>query len=89
MAFYQIVCVVQDSSDPGYRIDAVGVHELGRVIPIDEAIAMHDAGHRFWTIAHGNQANVYVHGGLMMPRYMTTSPDGFGPNNLLELPPCW
>ena len=89
MASYQIVCVVPDSSDPGRRIDAVGVAELGQILSIDQAIALHDQGDRFWTIADGIRANVYVHGGLLTSRYMTTSPDGFGPNNLLKLPPCY
>jgi hypothetical protein len=84
---YQVVCAVPDGNDPDRRIDAIGAAGLG-IVPEDRAIAMIDVGHRFHTYVSGFRAEVYVKGGGFTRRFLTTSPDGYGPNNLCKLPRC-
>jgi hypothetical protein len=84
---YQITCITPDGSDPGRRIDGVG-GPWGRLSE-DQAIAMIDAGHTFWTSVNGLRADVRVGGSILGGRFLTTSPDGYLPNNLLHLPRCW
>ena len=87
MASYEINCIIPDGSDPGRRIDAVGGPVLG-VQNEDTVIRMIDNGHTFWTMVNGVRATVYVGGTHLTGRYLTTSPDGYQPNNLLKLPRC-
>lgn len=82
---YQITHIVPDGSDPGRRIDAVYGPTCG-LLPEDSAIAMIDAGDGFYTSVYGVTAAVYVAGTWLTGRFLTTSPDGFGPNNLCQLP---
>jgi hypothetical protein len=88
MADWQITCIIADGIDPGRRIDAVG-GAFG-VLPIDQAIAWIRSGEQFHTYVGGQWARVYIAGmnGLMTREYLTTSPDGILPNNLLLLPRC-
>ena len=85
----QITCITSDGSDEDRKIDAVGGPGFS-VLPIATAIAWHDQGHTFWTKAGLLQlrAEVYVRGTLLTGRFMTTSPDGYLPNNLHRLPQC-
>jgi hypothetical protein len=87
MASYEINCIIPDSSDPGRRIDAVGGPEIG-VQTEDTVIAWIAQGHTFWTMVNGVRANVRVGGSLLTGQFLTTSPDGYQPNNLLKLPRC-
>jgi hypothetical protein len=87
MASYEINCIIPDSNDPGRRIDAVGGPVMG-VHDEDTVIRWIDEGHTFWTMVNDVQAKVYVGGTILTGRYLTTSPDGYQPNNLLKLPRC-
>lgn len=87
MADYEINCIIPDSSDPGRRIDAVGGPVIG-VQKIDTVIRWIDEGHTFWTMVGGVRAKVFVGGTLLTGRFLTTSPDGYQPNNLLKLQRC-
>jgi hypothetical protein len=84
---YQITCITPDGRDPGRRIDGVG-GPWGHFSE-DQAIAMIRAGHTFWTMVNWMRADVYIGGSALGTEYLTTSPDGYLPNNLLHLPPCW
>lgn len=84
---YQVVCATPDGSDSDRRIDSIGAAGLG-ILSQDRAIAMVDAGYAFHTYVYGVRAKVYVRGGGLTRRYLTTSADGYGPNNLCRLPRC-
>ena len=87
MASYEINCIIPDGSDPDRRIDSVGGPEIG-IQKEDTVIAWIDQGHTFWTRVNGVQANVYVGGTILGGRFLTTSRDGYQPNNLLKLQRC-
>ena len=88
MLKYLITATRKDGLDPDHRIDAVLLN--GTVLLIDAAI-------RFVLI---NPGQVFAGTGLLPakvlvrqhPRtrrqFLTTNPDGFGHNNLLNLPDC-
>lgn len=83
---YQITHIIPDGADPGRRIDAIYGPACGLIYE-DAAIRMIDSGqHSFYTYVLGVRANVYVAGNIFGTRFLTTSPDGFGPNNLCQLP---
>lgn len=88
MSTYQITRSRKDGPDNDRRIDALEIN--GSVYNIDQVIVWIESGqYRFYTIVWGQTAYVYVHQrGLYGRKYLTTSPDGFGPNNLLKLPDC-
>jgi len=88
MSTLQIVATRKDGTDFDRRIDAFQVAG-GQVYTIDRLLLAWDAGDRFFTFVYGVRATVYcLKNYLSGRRYFTTSPDGFGPNNLLSLPNC-
>ncbi|WP_408021955.1 DUF3892 domain-containing protein [Sphingomonas cremea] len=87
MAKHQITCVTLDGPDSNRTIDAVGGPQFG-IWPIAKAIAWTKAGHGSWTNVNGNPAPVFRRGTPLTGEYLTTSPDGYLPNNLLKLTPC-
>ncbi len=82
---YQITHVVPDGADPDRRIDAVYGPSCSYLLE-DQAIAMIDKGASFHTFEGGVGARVYVAGNSLSRRWLTTSADGYGPNNLCKLP---
>lgn len=83
---YQITRIIPDGSDPGRRIDAVYGPVCGLLYE-DAAIRLIDAGNTFFfTDVNYSRADVYVAGTFLGTRWLTTSPDGYGPNNLCQLP---
>lgn len=84
---YQVTCIVPHNSISG-RIQAIGGPVLG-VISEDTAISWIRTGvARFYTQVGYHQAWVRIAGTLLTGQYLTTSPDGYLPNNLLHLPTC-
>ncbi len=83
---YQVTHIIPDGSDRGRRIDAIYGPVCGLIYQ-DEAIRQIDQGiSSFYTYVMGIQAHVYVAGTYLGGRWLTTSRDGFGPNNLCQLP---
>jgi hypothetical protein len=93
MADVQISCIHKpDRNDPNTRIIGVGGVHDGRpwYLPLDDAIAAQESGeHHFYTRVNNHVAwcRIGRHGLLGHP-YLTTAPDGYFPNNLLDLPEC-
>ncbi len=86
MAAYQITHIIPDRSDPDRRIDAVYGPECG-LLWLDDAIRWIANGHTFWTWVGLYRAAVhYVRATALARHHLSTSPDGFRPNNLLSLP---
>ncbi|KZY90855.1 MULTISPECIES: DUF3892 domain-containing protein [unclassified Erythrobacter] len=85
MADYYITATQKDGPDPDYRIDAFRVN--GDWYSLEQMLGFVRAGHRFFVVVWGRAIPVIkkVH-----PRtfreYLTTTPDSFPPNNLLNLP---
>jgi hypothetical protein len=88
MTDYHVTCIIPDSRDPGRRIDAVG-GAFG-VIDEDTAITMIRQGHTFYTQGGlmNLRAPVRIAGSILGGEYLTTSPDGYLPNNLLHMAHC-
>jgi hypothetical protein len=83
---YQVTHIIPDGADPGRRIDAIWGPACGLKYE-DEAIREINAGiNSFYTLVSGLRANVYVVSRPFQTPFLTTSPDGFGPNNLCQLP---
>jgi len=82
---YQVTCIVPHNTISG-RIQAIGGPAFG-VISEDQAMGWMAAGATFYTLVNGVRANVRI-GGLWPHSYLTTSPDGYLPNNLLHLSYC-
>ncbi|HEX8643995.1 MAG TPA: DUF3892 domain-containing protein [Allosphingosinicella sp.] len=86
MADYQITHIIPDRSDPDRRIDAVYGPACG-LLPLDTAIQWIANGHTFWTLVGFYRADVYyVPPTALVRHHLTTSRDGYQPNNLLSLP---
>ena len=84
---YLVTCIVPHGLLSG-RIQAIGGPAFG-VFSEDKAIALINSGTaRFYTLVNGRRADVYVGGTFLTGMYLTTSPDGYLPNNLLHLPRC-
>ena len=83
---HQVTHIIPDGSDPGRRIDAIYGPTCGLIYE-DEAIRqIRQHVNTFHTFVFGVRANIYVaQHGLGTP-FLTTSADGFGPNNLCQLP---
>jgi len=83
---YLITHIIPDGADPDRRIDAIWGPACGLVYE-DAGIRNIDWGiHTYYTMAYGMwRADVYAvtRNGT---RFLTTSPDGIGPNNLCQLP---
>lgn len=89
MADVQVTCSTKDGPDLDRRIDGIGgTGGGGWYLTTAQAIQSIKAGtNTFYTNVNGVRANVLVRG--HPPReYLTTSPDGIRPNNLLALPDC-
>ncbi len=86
MSRYQITRTRKDGPDADRRIDAVEF--ASQVYWTDSVINWIESGeHSFYTSYAGRIADVYVR--LRNGRkYLTTSADGYGQNNLLLLPDC-
>jgi hypothetical protein len=83
---YQITHTIPDGADPDGRIDAIYGPSCGLIYE-DQAISQIDWGiNTFYTLEWGMRANVYAITNVYGTRFLTTSPDGFGPNNLCRLP---
>jgi len=85
----QITCVRLQS--PGTRSEHIThIGSGARIWTKAEAIREIDSNRiYFYTLVNGVEAKVHVvrpNGG---EPYLHTSPDGYGPNNLLELPTCY
>jgi hypothetical protein len=86
MASYQVTHIVPDGSDPGRRIDAIYgpvcglVYEGNAIQLIQKGIAS------YYTLVGGMRAQVYVAQHAFGQPFLTTSADGYGPNNLCQLP---
>jgi hypothetical protein len=86
MTSFQITHIIPDRSDPDRRIDAVYGPGCG-LLYLDEAIRYIRSGHTFWTWVGLRQAEVhYIPPSIFARHHLTTSRDGFLPNNLLSLP---
>ena len=82
---YQVTHIIPDGADPGRRIDAIYGPVCGLIYE-DQAIQMIDSRlHSFFTFVGYQRANVYV-ASSVFTRFLTTSADGYGPNNLCQLP---
>ena len=88
MKTFRVTKCRRDGSDPDRRIDALEIN--GSVYGIDQVIIwIESEQYRFYTLVWGRTAYIYVHQrGLYGRKYLSTSRDGFGPNNLLNLPDC-
>jgi len=89
----QVTCSKKDGPDLDHRIDGIGGPAQGGgnwFRDLDAAIADIEAGrYVFYTSVNGVRANVLVKRHPVSGRkYLTTSPDGYQPNNLLKLPDC-
>lgn len=85
---HQVTCTIKDGPDNDRRIDAIG--GFGWKLGQDQAIAAIERGeYTFYTIFNGAYADVLVRQHpTTWRKYLTTSPDGIRPNNLLWLPNC-
>jgi hypothetical protein len=84
---YQVTCIVPHGLLSG-RIQAIGGPEFG-VISEDTAIDWIETGiARFYTLVGFVRAALFVVRPFPGEAYLTTSPDGYLPNNLLHLPRC-
>ncbi|MGE5564174.1 MAG: DUF3892 domain-containing protein [Bacillota bacterium] len=88
MASYQVTCHTPDNLDLDRRIQGLG--GLLWWFSIDQIIAMIELGHdSFWVSVSGYRVDVVVRQhGIFGKKYLTTTADGFPPNNLLNLPLC-
>lgn len=88
MASYQVTCHTPDNLDLDRRIQGLGGY--GWWFGIDEIIGMIESyQHNFWVSVNGRRVDVIVRQhGIFGKKYLTTTADGFPPNNLLNLPPC-
>ena len=86
---YQITHVIPDSSDPGYRIDAIYGPQCGLVYE-DEAIRrINNRIDSFYTMAYNlYRADIHVRTRNGTP-FLTTAADGISANNLCQLPRYW
>jgi hypothetical protein len=84
---YQVTHIIPDGADPGRRIDAIYGPACGLIYE-DDAIRQIETGlNSFFTQVGFMRANIYaVRHGIGMKAFLTTSADGFGPNNLCQLP---
>lgn len=82
---YQVTHIIPDGSDPGRRIDAIYGPTCG-LLDEDSAIRMIDQGHTFYTQVGLYRATVYAVTIPFRTRFLTTAADGYGPNNLCQLP---
>ena len=85
MADYYITATRKDGPDPDYRIDAFKFANMW--FSLERMLEFIRFGDRFFVSVGGQPVAVFVR---VHPRtrreYLTTSPDGFTPNNLLNLP---
>lgn len=85
MTDFYIVATKKDGPDVDRRIDGIKLMG-GTILTIDEALSWIDLGNRFF-VNIGRIVGVHacrrIIGGQ---RFLHTSPDGVGFNNLLELP---
>ncbi len=87
---YQVTCHTPDDTDRDRRLQGLGGPGGGGWYrDIDFLIEGIEAGtYNLWTTTpQGESVWVYVHE-RGRRKYLTTQPDGVGPNNLLELPHC-
>ncbi|MFC4255359.1 DUF3892 domain-containing protein [Altererythrobacter xixiisoli] len=85
MADHQITRTRKDGPDADRRIDACEVG--GHIYGTDDIISfIENRTHTFFT-NYGRRADVYVRV-RNNRKYLTTSADGYGQNNLLLLPDC-
>jgi len=84
----QVTCVRLQF--PGTRSEHIThIGSNGRIWTKAEAIREIDSGRiYFYTRVHNVEARVHVVRPSNGEPYLHTRPDGYGPNNLLELPSC-
>jgi hypothetical protein len=93
MALVEISCIDKpDRHDQFTRIQSVVGLFAGRFwkMTLEEAIQQQEAGlHQFYVNVGGQIVWVRVaQHGLLGHKYLTTAPDDYSANNLLELPEC-
>ncbi|PKB13299.1 uncharacterized protein DUF3892 [Novosphingobium kunmingense] len=87
MSAYLVTHSRKDGPDADRRIDAIGFD--GYVYPLNTVINWIESGvHSFFVLVLGQRVTVLVRKTVFGHKYLTTSPDGFKPNNLLYLPDC-
>ena len=88
MGQYYITHTRKDGADADRRIDAVQIDY--RIYHIDTVIDWINSGvHQFFVSVWGRAVQVITRQHPTSRRwYLTTSADGFPPNNLLSLPDC-
>ncbi|WP_420336256.1 DUF3892 domain-containing protein [Roseibium sp.] len=86
MGSYRVTCHKPDISDRERRMKGVGGPGWYRTV--DQIISLIRAGERFYTQVNGVTADVVIAQTSSGRDYIKTSADGYGRNNLLELPPC-
>lgn len=89
MADYQVKCIVPDSDDEDYRIDALGGPQFP-TSDLDQIIEWMRAGHRFWVagVDGAESAWLEIKTSSAGRPYVRTVPDGKWDNNLYSLPEC-
>lgn len=83
---YQITHIIPDGADPGRRIDAIYGPSCGLIYEDDVIRQIDNHQNTFYTYVYGIRANIYVVRKPFQTPFLTTSADGFGPNNLCQLP---
>jgi hypothetical protein len=87
---YRVDCSKKDGPDADRRIDGIGgTSNGGWFLWSQQAIDGIKSGQwAFYTFVNSYRANVLVRRHWSGQEYLTTSSDGYQPNNLLALPSC-
>ena len=84
---YQVTHIIPDGSDPRHRIDAIYGPLCGLIYEDDAIRQMEWRLKSFFTLAYNfYRAEVHIVEPSFGPKFLSTSPDGVGANNLCELP---
>ena len=87
MGSHQVTCHTPDNLDLDRRIQGLG--GSGWWETIDNIIRfIENRQHDFWVSVYGRRVEVIVRQHPNGQKYLTTTADGFPPNNLLSLPRC-
>ena len=87
MASYQVTCHTPDNADLDRRLQGLGGPNWWDTI--DNIIRFIESRqHDFWVMVRGQRVEVIVRQHTNGRKYLTTTADGFPPNNLLNLPNC-
>lgn len=88
MASYQVTCHTPDNADLDRRLQGLGGPNWWYTI--DNIIRfIEQRQHTFWVVSiYGQRVDVVVRQHPNGRKYLTTTADGFPPNNLLNLRHC-